>query len=130
MTTTPGAEIQEYIAQCNGCDNYYKHLFGRGTVYTSGVKFVADKAGAYWLIDAIMSHHKTPKVLKVCNGFQHWKLTKNKKGDGFRLVCTDGGQDGNVEKVAVTQRIEWSDFPLDSIEFYLENGVLMLTAER
>lgn len=124
MTATEN--ISEYIAQCNGFENTYRHWL-RG-VYSEGVKYVADQAGAYWLIDAIMSH-QTPKVLKACDGFQHWTLTKNKKGSGAKLVCTDGGV-GSHPRVLVTQKIPFTDFPLQSIEFFYENGVLMLKAER
>ena len=124
MTATEN--IAEYIAQCNGFDETYKHWL-RG-VYSSGVKYVADQAGAFWLIDAIMSH-QTAKLIEACDGFQHWTLTKNKTGSGAKLVCTDGGIDGKP-KVVVTQKIPFTDFPLQSIEFYYEYGVLMLKAER
>lgn len=124
MTATEN--ISEYIAQCNGFENTYRHWL-RG-VYSEGVKYVADQAGAFWLIDAIMSH-QTAKVQAACDGFQHWTLTKNKTGSGAKLVCTDGGR-GGKPKIVVKQAIEFTDFPMQSIEFYYENGVLMLKAER
>lgn len=37
--------------------------------------------------------------------------------------------DGNSDKPIVTQRMD-TDFPLGSVKFYLENGVLMLPSER
>lgn len=126
---TPAEDITEYLANCNGFENHHVHPFGRGTTYSDGVKYVAEKAGAYWLIDAIMSH-QSAKVKAACDGFQHWKLTKNKTGSGAKLVCSDGGKDGNKARAVVTQRIEFTDFPLPGIEFYLENNVLMLKAER
>lgn len=121
------ADIREYEANCNGTDEYYKHWLGR-FVYTDGVKYVAEKAGAYWLIDAIASH-QTARVARACDGFQCWSLTKNKSGSGAVLRCTDG----NSSKPAVSQRIKYTDFPLpagESFHFYLENGVLLLVTER
>ena len=124
---TAAIEITEYQTSCNGFENHYKHWLNRAT-YSDGVKFVAEKAGAYWLIDAITSHQ--PKAAPACQGFQHWTLTKNKTGSGAKLVCTDGGIGGAKAKVVVKQSIPFTDFPLPSIEMYLENGVLMLSDER
>lgn len=124
MTATES--IQEYMSQCNGFETTYKNWL-RG-VYSEGVKFVADQAGAHWLIDAIFSH-QSAKVKAACAGFQHWTLTRNKTGSGAVLTCTDGGR-GGKPKIVVKQNIEYTDFPMPSIEMYLECGVLMLKAER
>lgn len=126
--TQPAKDILEYIAQCNGFENHYRHWLKRLT-YSEGVKFVADTAGAYWLIDAIVSH-QTARVIRECDGFQVWTLRKNKTGNGARLICTDGGKDGEPARQIVCQRIEYTDFPLSEIGFYVENGILFLQAER
>lgn len=127
--TDPMTEIRDYEANCNGSENVYSH-WTRRLVYTDGVKFVADKVGAHWLVDAIASHQMTPKVRAEV--FQHWTLTKNKKGSGAVLTANDGGK-GNGPVTVAKQKIEFTDFPLPAggtIEFFLEDGVLMLKAER
>lgn len=128
-TTTVANEINEYIANCNGTNNVYRHMFSR-IVYTDGVKFVAEKAGAYWLIDAIMSHQTNRKAIAAANGFQVWKVTHNKRGSGCVLTMDDGGQ-GDEAKVLIRQRIPFTDFPkgLDLV-FYVEHGMLLLREER
>ncbi len=121
-------EITGYLAQCNGFEQHYKHWLGRAT-YSAGVRFVAEAAGAYWLVDAIMSH-QSPRLVAACQGLQFWTLSRNKTGSGAKLVCTDGGIGGSEPRVLVRQRIEFTDFPLSRIEFYVEGGVLMLAQER
>ena len=49
-TTISESDLSQFI----GTENYYRHWTGHG-VYTDGVKYLAEKAGAYWLIDAILS---------------------------------------------------------------------------
>ena len=61
------SEIQEFIAQANGFENHYKHRLFRGYSYSDGIKFIAEKAGAYWLIDAIFSHSKEKRLQERCD---------------------------------------------------------------
>ena len=134
-TKTIAQEIEEYSAHCNGSQDFHKHWL-TGIYYTDGVDFVANKAGAYWLIDAIASHQMTAKVLK--EEFQVWTLRclddlfSNRSG----VLTMD---DGNDAPPLVTQVIEYTDFPLDTFRFYLEDGsldgvtrckILMLPNER
>jgi len=126
MSATATENIAEYLANCNGFDTVHRHWLGGK--YSAGVHYVAEQAGAFWLIDAVFSH-QSAKVRQACDGFQHWTLTLNKTGTGAVLTCTDGGIDGTTKKV-VTQKIPFTDFPLKSIEMFLENGVLMLKQER
>jgi len=55
-----------------GTEQYYPHWLG--IRYTDGVKYLADNAEAYWLIDAIASHQ--PKALRNqrLREFQVWFL--------------------------------------------------------
>lgn len=120
------------LAQFIGSENFYRWL---GIIYTDGVKYVADSAGAYWLIDAIASHQSNRKIKanQSLQKFQVWKLEKALVED-WLLTCSDGNSDESV----IVQRIEFSDFPLPEIKFYLEEGwvngqmkrVLMLPSER
>lgn len=129
-TQTPAERINDYLAQCNGADTVYRHLFNR-FVFTEGVKFVADVAGAYWLIDAVASHQLNHRAVAQANGFQVWRLKHNKTGSGAVLTMDDGGQDGGEAKVLVRQRIPFTDFPKGcEVVLYLEDGVLMLKEER
>ena len=41
------------LQQFTGTDHYYRHSINRHVLFTDGVKHLADKAGAYWLLDEI-----------------------------------------------------------------------------
>lgn len=56
------------LAQFIGTCYYYKHPLS-GMVFTDGVKFIAEKAQAFWLIDAIGSYRRKEP-------FQIWELSR------------------------------------------------------
>ena len=106
------------LNQYTGTEQYYKlSAFGNFSC-TDGVKYVADEAGAYWLIDAIASYQPNLKF----HEFQCWKLTLEGNHNAT-LTCTDGD-----DTILATQAIDFTDFPQD-ITLYLTNKVLMLTSE-
>lgn len=133
--------IKNGLAQFSGSEDYHllsllhqhlpsmwdgKRLFGR-LLCTDGVKWLAETAQAYWLIDAIASWQS--RIAKECKknrdleGLQVWRLKRTDAG-GAVLTCDDG----NV-KLAVEQKIEYTDFPLDEIKLYVEprgDGTLIL----
>lgn len=100
------------LAQFTGSENFirYSNLFKK-TILTDGAEYVAEKAGAYWLLDVISSHQS-----KLANqGFQVWKLIPNKTGSGAKVVC----EDGNNNRL-VGQSIPFTDFPfINNEEFVL-----------
>jgi len=111
------------LNQFSGTNHYYRHWAMR-LVYTDGVKYVANDADAYWLLDAISSY-QTRTFLKdpMLQEFQVWKLTVN-ANDTVTLVC-----ERDTNDVVLSQEIAYTDFPLDEIKFYLVEGVLMLPSE-
>ena len=111
------------LAQFIGTEQYYRHF--TGLRYTDGVKFLAEKAGAYWLIDAIASYQREPAIRGNARlqDFQLWELAVA----GNEAVLTlkeDSGCPSIVE-----QEIEFTDFPLSEVALYVCNGVLMLPSE-
>ena len=127
MSTTHTVAITEAdLGQFCGTTTYYSHPFGG--YYTDGVHFLAERAGAYWLIDAIFSW--LPKTRK--EEFQVWELVHG-NGGGAMLTA----EDGNGHVIA-RQRIGYTDFPMPSVKLYLQRGsidgehpawVLMLPSE-
>jgi len=124
----PAAEIREGLAQMYGTENYYKYL--GGLRLTDGIKFLAESAACYWLLDIIFSYQ--PRLLRNerFQEFQLWELVKKPTRtypNGWMVTCRE---DSDV-KPAVSQRIPWSDFPLDEgIKIYVENGVILLPSEH
>jgi hypothetical protein len=110
-------ELKAGMAQATGTEGYYNH-WANVVKYTDGVKFVADKARAYWLIDAIASYQKS----KVLNGatFQIWEL-KIDKDQRAILTCKEDDPGDDI----VRQEIPYTDFPFD-IKIYCIDGIILL----
>jgi hypothetical protein len=108
------------LAQFTGSETWYRHPLMRKITFTSGVKFMADKAGAHWLLDIIVSHQLDPKVSK--EPFQVWTLTVD--GNKGNITC----EDGNGNEVT-HQHIEFTDFPLKEIKLWFTDNVILLPSE-
>jgi hypothetical protein len=108
-------DLKSALSQFYGSDNYYPH-WAKVIRFTDGVKYLADKAGAYWLIDIVASYRRKEP-------FQIWTLkVKDKQG------IVEMREDTNTP-VLVSQEIPYTDFPLDTIKLYLVGNILMLTTE-
>jgi hypothetical protein len=105
-------ELESGLAQACGSEEMHKYsrLFYK-TMLTDGAMYLAEKAGAYWLMDVLASWQTLAKVRN--EPFQVWTMTVNKKHEA-RVVCDDG----NGNKLAV-QIIPYTDFPLETIKLYL-----------
>jgi hypothetical protein len=109
------------LAHFTGSEQVYRHSLMRNMLYTEGVQYLAEKAGAYWLLDKVATMQLEPRV--KAEEFQAWKL---KVADSkATLTCEDGN--GNIVH---KEEIEFTDFPLDHIDLWVENHVIMLPSER
>ncbi|MFB2891977.1 DUF6876 family protein [Aerosakkonemataceae cyanobacterium BLCC-F50] len=128
-------QLKSQLSHFTGTDNYYKHWLG--FQYTDGIKFLADNAEAYWLLDAIASYQPTLRQNPRLRDFQLWLLVVGNEHNFIKpnpenkavLTCWEDTPSPGV-KPAVTQQIEYTDFPLQLITLYLENRVLLLPSER
>ena len=123
MTQSPQTLTEADLVQFTGTSTYYQHSLG--VQYTDGVYFLAERGGAYWLIDAIASWQGDPRVSRdpMLRQIQFWKLTVNDDQSAL-LVCERDEGD-----VAVSQEIPFTDFPLSEVKLYLQNGVVLLPSE-
>ena len=176
-------EIRNGLAQFTGSELFHAHWLRR-FVYTDGVEYLAEKCGAYWLLDAIASWQ--PEAMKdgKLREIQFWRLvvkparapgipglpqfkclpannlnpvtpgirpcggpmgTKNHRDvEGVEPEASDvmappaAGEDRrtavlycdrDANDVAFKQEIPFTDFPLEAIQLYLSNGVLLLPSE-
>jgi hypothetical protein len=111
------------LSQYYGSDQLYFNPLFRAIKYTQGVQYVS-RNGAGWLIDAILSHAVHNKKV-ACEDFILAKLTVNLDARSAILTFDDGNG-----KIVARQKIEYTDFPLKEISFYLEGKTLMLPSER
>jgi hypothetical protein len=115
------AKIEEYIANTHGTQDLHKQAFTGGRfVYTDGLEFIAETAGAYWLIDAIASHAAKRRLMAdpMLRDFQIWVLKVNQETREAVLTC----KAGTGCRAAVRQVIPYTDFPMAEIKFYVERG--------
>lgn len=110
------------LAHFTGSANWYRHSFNRSITYTSGVQYVAEHGGAYWLLDEIVLAQKAVPAV-AAEPFQLWKLTVSADKTAT-LTC----EDGNGTAV-FTKRLDYTDFPLDEIQFYFTDDVILLPSE-
>lgn len=131
-TKTPQevADLLNGLRHFHGSETLYRHWTG-ALKYTEGVKYLADQAGAQWLVDLVASYQGVPvgdsKLVpaEATGGFQLWTLTVDRQS---RSAMAELRADTS-SPVLVSQAIEWTDFPLDDAKLYLRNGVLMLPSE-
>jgi hypothetical protein len=110
------------LAQFTGSEQWYRHGLVRKVHYTDGAKYVAESGGAYWLLDEIAFGQAEPAV--AAEEFQLWKLKVGPDQTAI-LTCDDGNG-----RVVFTKRIEYTDFPLDEINLYFTNHVILLPSEN
>lgn len=118
-------DIHNELKQFHGTSQYHKHLFpGKSPIIiTDGCKYVRDKCNAYWLFDAILSY-QCEKVLRSVN-FQIWELKRLKKDLSWLLTCREDSD----KRPIISQTIEFSDFPIESIKIWLIDKIALLPSE-
>ena len=105
-----------------GSEHWYTHPLIRSITYTDGVKYVADKAGAYWLIDEVATNQLDRKI--SAEEFQVWKLVVNREKSTAVLTCEDGDYNEVFRK-----DIDFTDFPLPEITLWYTNRTILLPSE-
>ena len=105
------------------------HRTNPDLLVTDGVKFLADNAGCYWLLDMVWSY--LPVLRKSRDTFFVVVLTKEGVRDPGAIFSIQ--DDIPPNQTYAQQAIEYTDFPLDEIVLYLsateEEFVLMLRSE-
>jgi hypothetical protein len=122
MTDTPKPLTKADLAQFSGSETVFRHSLMRHIRYTEGVQFVAERAGAYWLVDDIAFGQATIAELKD-EEFQVWKLTV-RPDQTATLVCEDGN-----DRVIISKELTFTDFPLPEFALWFTDNTLLLPSE-
>ncbi len=112
-----------HLNQFTGTENYYRHGLNPQVLFTDGAKHVADEGGAYWLLDLIAIAQRYNKPV-ASEEFQVWCLKV--QTDRSATLTAENGNGLQVH----TQRVEWTDFPVETITLWYENNVIYLPSER
>jgi len=108
------ATIERNIAQSIGTEKYIKHGLCPGLVFTDGVNQLRQDADCFWLVDAIASYRRKEE-------FQVWELKVAEDENGIRSAVLTMKEDSD-QPVLVKQEFLRTDFPLDSIKFFVQLG--------
>ena len=111
------------LGQFTGSEHWYRHGLVRSILFTDGAKYVADQAGAYWLLDEIALAQKSEKAV-AAEEFQVWRLTV--KPDHSAVLACEDGNDNTV----FTKAIPFTDFPPEGITLWFANNTIYLPSEH
>ncbi len=113
--------LESQLAQFTGTENYYRFSpINPNLVMTDGVKYLAEKAECFWLLDIIASLDYVPS----CRNQPFMTCRFKKEGDAGTFTADNGNK-----KVLYTQEIPYTDFPIDSVSVYVIDGVVLLPSE-
>ena len=110
------------LAQFTGAEEWHRHSINRNLLYSDGAQYVAERGGAYWLLDEIALIQPYDKKV-AAEEFQVWTLNVHTDKTAT-LTCGDGNSNTLFSK-----EIEYTDFPLAAIKFYFTNNVIHLPSE-
>lgn len=121
-------EIKEDMSHRFCTDTWWKHpmfskLFGQDITYTDGVKMIAEKADAYWLIDKVigdiydMELYKHGRLIEI-------RLDVDIENSTGKLSYVDGDYNALNEV-----EIPFTDFPMEHLKLWMSNSVLLLPCE-
>lgn len=113
--------LQHELGQFCGTMEY--HRYSRKLVLTDGARYLAERAGCFWLVsivDSILPQVRNESFLSV-------RMIKNPNASAI-VEITDGN-----EKPIFRQAIEFTDFPMNEIQLFVQESdqfwVMMLTTE-
>lgn len=106
------------LQQFTGTEQYHRWspIF-KNYAMTDGVKYMCDKAGAYWLVDAIASYYAEVIKDPMLADMQFWTLKVDLNKNKAVLTC-----ERDTDDVAITQKISYTDFPLPEIKLWVARG--------
>lgn len=120
--STLAAQLQAELDQFTGDSDRYRHPLNPRVIFTPGVKHLAERAGAFWLIDAIASHLgskpfveaalRDPRVAEM----HFWRLTVEADRSALLIAEADSGL-----APFISQAIPFTDFPLAEISIWAAN---------
>lgn len=127
--STKARELETSLAQFTGTTGYYRYPIGP-MLLTDGVKYLADHASCYWLLDIIGSYQAdllTHPDLRL-REMQFWTLSV--KADHMAVVVCRADSDAPA---VITQELTWTDFCLSEASIWVvydgQHTVALLPSE-
>lgn len=93
-------------------------------VYTGGVRYLANAAKAFWLLDAIALAQPRATRDPWLREFQLWELYTRSDRSATLVRSRD------MDSEAFRRNIDFTDFTIDYVRLYVEWNVLLLPSEQ
>ena len=107
------------LGQFIGTEKWFKHPLVQRVLYTEGVQYFCEQAGAYWFLDIVATELFT---FQDQEGFLSIHLIVT--GSKAKITADDGN--GNI---LWTKNIDFTDAPEGDWKFYFTGNVVLLTSE-
>ncbi|MCK5742546.1 MAG: hypothetical protein KAH48_10030 [Chlorobi bacterium] len=114
------SELTVGLQEFHGTELWYKHQTSL-IHYTDGIKYLAENADCYWLIDLVASYQVENRVKNEPFQVFHLKVNENKTA---KITISDGN-----DNILAVQEIEYSDFPLPEITVWCVDKIMLLPGE-
>lgn len=118
-TNASTGQLESYLAQFTGTENWYRHHFVKDVTFTDGVKGFAAQAGAWWFVDDCIIEYAP---LMRQHGFL--LIVLNVANDQADITVDDGN-----DHVLAERHIPYTDCPAGTYRFYFTDNVLLLPSE-
>jgi len=117
-----GNEIKNSLGQFIGTTQWFKHWTNLVT-YTDGIKYLAEETKSYWLIDLVASYQIKQKIREI--PFQLWTIEVNLKDNTGKVTMKEDSD----QPIIISQKLPYTDFPIEELQFYVCDGVILLKTE-
>lgn len=114
-------KLLEDLKQFTGSEIFYRHPMNKKYVHTEGVRYLAQKAQCYWLLEDIFIH-QSERILNE-ERFQVWCI-KVADDHSATINITDGN-DNLLKSIG----LKLTDFPLQEFTLWFIDGTLLLPSE-
>lgn len=124
--------LRHNLRMFTGTERWYRHNIARRMLYTDGVQYFAEKAGAYWLLDIIATEIVPKQNVKRDNYFLSITVTVDSESKAV-IKATTEDEEGK-EVVAHTRNVPFTTLFEGEWKFYSivqdeENVVVLLPSE-
>jgi len=114
-------ELANDLTSFTGSEHWYRYPLNKAILYTDGVAYFAETAGAYWLFDIIATQ---PEILSTMrDGLAVIELRVDKDNLAV-LTCEDGNYN-----IGYTRIIDYTDTPVGLWKFFFTDNTILLPSE-
>jgi len=117
------SELKRELRQFTGDLERFRHSLNRQVIYTPGVQHLAERAGAYWLIDVIASWIGSPDFNRAVaadariESLHYWTL-EVADARGIVQAVIEDTEPPFAMKPFIEQKIPFTDFPLPELNIW------------